>query len=109
MAAPEDTRRHLDRVVSRLTGPGGRFEIVEDEVLGVRMPVMKNRRNAVGALLADSAAWGDRDYLVTADRRITFAEHAAAAYSLAAALRELYGVGKGDRVAGTQQAPAAKK
>ncbi|NKY33295.1 acyl--CoA ligase [Nocardia speluncae] len=99
MAATADTQRHLDQVVSRLTGPGGRFEIVEEEVLGARMPVMKIRRTAVGELLADSVAWGDREYLVTADRRVTFAEHAAAAYSLAAALRELYGVGKGDRVA----------
>lgn len=99
MAAPGKPQEHLDQVVSRLTGPGGRFEIVEEEVLGARLAVMKNRKHAVGELLADSAGWGDREYLVTADRRITFTENAAAAYSLACALRELYGVEKGDRVA----------
>ena len=99
MTASADPRLYLDEVVSRLTGPGGRFEIVEEEVLGASMPVMKNRGKAVGDLLADSLRWGDRDYLVTADRRLSFTEHAAAAYSLAHALREQYGVEKGDRVA----------
>ncbi|KOS57704.1 class I adenylate-forming enzyme family protein [Rhodococcus rhodochrous] len=99
MTASADPRLYLDEVVSRLTGPGGRFEIVEEEVLGASMPVMKNRGRAVGELLADSLRWGDRDYLVTADRRLSFAEHAAAAYSLAQALRSDYGVEKGDRVA----------
>ncbi|MGV9733672.1 class I adenylate-forming enzyme family protein [Rhodococcus aetherivorans] len=99
MTASADPRLYLDEVVSRLTGPGGRFEIVEEEVLGASMPVMKNRGKAVGDLLADSLRWGDRDYLVTADRRLSFTEHAAAAYSVAHALRERYGVEKGDRVA----------
>ncbi|MDO2377628.1 class I adenylate-forming enzyme family protein [Rhodococcus electrodiphilus] len=99
MTASADPRLYLDEVVSRLTGPGGRFEIVEEEVLGASMPVMKNRGKAVGELLADSLRWRDRDYLVTADRRLSFAEHAAAAYSLARALRSDYGVEKGDRVA----------
>lgn len=99
MAAPARPLPHLDEVRSRLLGPGGRFELVEEEVCGARMPVMKNRRRAVGELLAESRAWGDRDYIVTLDRRVSYAEHAAAAYSLAAALEDRYGVGKGDRVA----------
>ncbi|MDH6677004.1 acyl-CoA synthetase (AMP-forming)/AMP-acid ligase II [Rhodococcus sp. LBL1] len=99
MTAPADPQLHLDQVMSRLTGPGGPFEIVEEAVLGTRMPVMKNRAKAVGDLLAESAKWGDRDYLVTEDRRVSYAQHAADAYALAAALRERYGVEKGDRVA----------
>ncbi|PPI97261.1 fatty acid--CoA ligase [Nocardia nova] len=82
-----------------LTGPGGRFELVEEEVLGARMPVLRHRRRAVAELLADSVRFGDRDYLVTEDRRLSYREHAAAAAALAAALREEYGVGRGDRVA----------
>ncbi|PSR64348.1 fatty acid--CoA ligase [Nocardia nova] len=82
-----------------LTGPGGRFELVEEEVLGARMPVLRHRRRAVAELLADSVRFGDRDYLVTEDRRLSYREHAAAAAALAAALREEYGVRRGDRVA----------
>ncbi|MBF6275736.1 MULTISPECIES: class I adenylate-forming enzyme family protein [Nocardia] len=86
-------------VMRELAGPGGRFELVEEEVLGARMPVLRHRRRAVAELLADSVRFGDRDYLVTEDRRVSYREHAAAAAALAAALREEYGVGRGDRVA----------
>ncbi|WP_305779913.1 class I adenylate-forming enzyme family protein [Nocardia nova] len=86
-------------VMRELTGPGGRFELVEEEVLGARMPVLRHRHRAVAELLADSVRFGDRDYLVTEDRRLSYREHAAAAAALAAALREEYGVGRGDRVA----------
>ncbi|MBF6446306.1 acyl--CoA ligase [Nocardia elegans] len=86
-------------VMRELTGLGGRFELVEEEVLGARMPVLRHRRRAVAELLADSVRFGDRDYLVTEDRRLSYREHAAAAAALAAALREEYGVRRGDRVA----------
>ena len=89
----------MQAVVSRLTGPGGRFEIVEEDVRGNRMPVMRNRDRRIGDLVTASRRWGDRDYLVTADRRISFIEHADAVAALATALRDDYGVSKGDRVA----------
>lgn len=99
MTTATDPQAYLTAVMSRLTGPGGRFEIAEEEVLGARMPVMVNRGKAVSELVSASVAYGDRDYLVTEDRRMSFAEHAAAVASLAAALRDDYGIGKGDRVA----------
>lgn len=99
MTAPADLQQVLQQVVSKLTGPGGRFEVVEDDVLGNRMPVMRNRGRRVGDLVAASKAWGDRDYLVTADRHISYAEHADAVAAVATALRDEHGVRKGDRVA----------
>jgi len=98
MTAPADPQLLLDQAVSRLTGPGGPFEIVEEEVLGTVMPVMKNRGHAIGELISASRAWGDGDYLVTSDRRISFTEHADSVAALATALRGKYGVRKGDRV-----------
>ncbi|WP_374112253.1 class I adenylate-forming enzyme family protein [Rhodococcus sp. CH91] len=89
----------MQKVVLHLTGPGGRFELVEEEVRGNRMPVMRNRDRRIGDLVAASRQWGDRDYMVTADRRISFTEHADAVAALATALRDDHGVGKGDRVA----------
>ncbi|MBE1530772.1 class I adenylate-forming enzyme family protein [Actinomadura algeriensis] len=85
--------------VQRLIGPGGEFELREEEVLGTRLPVFANRARDLTAVLAASAAHGDRDYIVTADRRISFAEHAARAASLGRALRDDHGVRPGDRVA----------
>jgi len=83
----------------RLTGPGGMFEIVEETVLGERMRVFKNRPRALRELLAQSAAHGEKEYLVQGERRITYADHVKRVASVAAALRERYGIGKGDRVA----------
>jgi len=99
MTASTDPQLHLEQAMARLTGPGGPFELADEDVLGARMEVMKNRRRAVGELFTASLVWGERDYLVTTDRRISFSEHGASVTALARALRDKYGVGKGDRVA----------
>ncbi|WP_280336626.1 class I adenylate-forming enzyme family protein [Nocardia wallacei] len=87
------------RVTAELTGPGGPFETAVEEVLGAPIPVMRTRRRSLGEMLDDSVAWGEREYLVTADTRMSFGAHAAAAGALAQALADRYGVGKGDRIA----------
>ncbi|NEW51183.1 acyl--CoA ligase [Nocardia cyriacigeorgica] len=84
--------------VGRLTGPGGRFEMTAQQVLGVPTPLLVHRDRCLADVLATSTRWGDRDYLVTEDTRLSFTEHAAAASALARALRDRYGVSKGDRV-----------
>ncbi|WP_228646242.1 class I adenylate-forming enzyme family protein [Microtetraspora sp. AC03309] len=85
--------------MARLTGPGGDFELAEEDVLGARMQVYKNRARSLGQVLADSARFGDRDYIVTASERLSFTEHLSQVASLATALRDEYGVRPGDRVA----------
>lgn len=89
---------HAAWVSAELTGPGGPFETTEEEVLGARIPVLRHRRRSLRELLDASTAWGERDYLVTAERRISFTEHAAAAAALAHGLADEYGVGRGDRI-----------
>ncbi len=86
-------------VRAKLTGPGGPFEVVEEEVLGERMRVFKSRARSLRDLLRMSAAHGEREYLVHAARRVSYAQHLAQVASAAAALREKHGIGKGDRVA----------
>ncbi|MGK8555944.1 class I adenylate-forming enzyme family protein [Nocardia gipuzkoensis] len=98
MTKPFDPQAFAAQAAAQLTGRGGRFEMVVEDVLGAPMPVIRNRKTSLGEVLAASVEHGDRDYLVTADRRMSFTEHAAAVAALAAALRERYGVGKGDRV-----------
>jgi acyl-CoA synthetase (AMP-forming)/AMP-acid ligase II len=85
-------------VTAHLTGPGGPFEIVLEDVLGEQLPVLKSRPRSLRQMLADSAKHGDREYLVHEDRRISYAEHARMVSSTARALEERYGVGKGDVV-----------
>src|SRR4051812_31042476 len=74
------------------------FDLAEEEVLGHRMTVFRNRHRSLRSLLDASLAFGDRDYLVDGDRRISYAEHHAAAGRVAQWLAQ-QGVGKGDRVA----------
>jgi acyl-CoA synthetase (AMP-forming)/AMP-acid ligase II len=85
--------------IARLTGPGGEFELATEDVLGTPMTVFARRHRNLGEVLAASAGLGDRDYLVTADGRLSYREHARAVASLAAALRGDYGVRPGDRIA----------
>ncbi|GAA2594755.1 MULTISPECIES: class I adenylate-forming enzyme family protein [Streptomyces] len=99
MPSDTDHRSAALARVAALTGPGGRFELAEDDVLGARLPVFTHRQRALHEVLHASVAYADRDYIVTADRRITFAGHAAQVASLARVLREEYGIAKGDRVA----------
>ncbi|TQM31011.1 class I adenylate-forming enzyme family protein [Nocardia bhagyanarayanae] len=98
MTTSMDPQALAATVIGRLTGPGGPFETTVEDVLGAPLPVQKNRGRALREVLAASAALGDREYLVTEDRRLSYAEHAAEVGALARALRDRYGVGKGDRV-----------
>jgi acyl-CoA synthetase (AMP-forming)/AMP-acid ligase II len=62
------------------------------------MPVFAERKSCLRELLDASLAFGERDYLVDGDRRITYADHHAAVGRVAADFAAA-GVGKGDRVA----------
>ena len=53
-----------------LTGPGAPFEVVEEDVLGERMPVFKNRKRSLRELLEASAAFGDQEYIVYEGRLV---------------------------------------
>jgi long-chain acyl-CoA synthetase len=74
------------------------FELTEEVVLGQQLTVFVDRNRSLREVLDGSLDWGDRDYLVDGDRRITYAEHRAAVARVAAYLA-LNGVTKGDRVA----------
>jgi len=88
-----------ESIESALHGPGGFFELVEENVLGETMNVFKNRPTSLREYVANSAAYGEREYIVYGDRRITYADHLKLVASTAQFLSERYGVGPGDRVA----------
>jgi len=84
-----------------LTAPGAPYEVVEEVVLGERMPVFARRRRSLrDVLVHEGAAYGDRDLYVWSDgRRSTFSGLVAEVAEVAAGLRDRYGIGPGDRVA----------
>lgn len=91
------------RIEAELLAPGGPFETEEIEVRGQRLRAFTRRARSLREVLVASERHGDAPYVVFSDgdssRPLTFTQHRRAVASVAAALREHYGVGPGDRVA----------
>lgn len=88
----------LRQVREELTGPGGQFEIVEQEILGNRIKTFKAAPPSIREFWLSTAAWGDRPYLIYEGEVLTYAQAHAHVNAFAAWLaRE--GVRPGDRVA----------
>lgn len=89
-----------EEAVARITGPGSPFELVVEDVRGIRMPVFKNRPKNLREVLENSLQYGDAELAVwDTGERWTFAAHERMVASVAAALAEKHGIGKGSRVA----------
>lgn len=89
-----------DAARQALLGPGARFELVTEDVLGVPTEVFAQRRRSLrDSLSAAADTFGERTYLATADRDYSFAETARLAGHLARRFADQYGIGPGDRVA----------
>ena len=89
----------LAEIEARLTAPGAPFETVVESVFGEPMPVFKQRARSLVEVLAASRAYGAAEYLVCDGVRLSYAEHVRRVASVATALREIFGVAPGDRVA----------
>jgi len=88
------------QATAALVAPGQHYEVVDDEVLGQRLPVFVNRPRSLRDILVDATEHGDRDAYVFDDgRRISFVEIERQAAAVAAALRDRHGIGPGDRIA----------
>jgi len=95
LAMIEEYRQAWDE----LTAPGAQFAMTEIEVRGVPIRVFESAPPSMRFVWELSAGYGDADYIVYEDERYTYAEADAIVRSLAARLRDEYGVGSGDRVA----------
>jgi long-chain acyl-CoA synthetase len=88
------------RALAELTAPGAPFEVIEVDVLGERHPVFRNRHGSLREMLTAAAArHGDATYVTIDGETLTYRELIGQVASVAAALRDRYGIGPGDRVA----------
>ncbi|MEE3849635.1 class I adenylate-forming enzyme family protein [Gordonia sp. LSe1-13] len=87
-----------DERLAVLVGPEGAFEIEHIEIDGVPVRSFVRAPRTLVDLFGIAAAHDDKTYLVFEDTRLTYSELRSQAGSLARSLRELYGVGRGDRV-----------
>ena len=90
--------KELKQAWAELTAPGQPFEIEEIEVRGNLIRNFKNAPPNIRAVWLSTAAYGDRDYLVYQDERITYAQAHQKVNAIAAWLWA-EGVRPGDRVA----------
>ena len=88
----------LEQVEAALTAPGAKFEVDTVDIRGVPTRVWKHAPPTLAALTAMVRAYGEREFTVYEDERVTYEAHYRAVCHLAARLAEM-GVGKGDRVA----------
>jgi long-chain acyl-CoA synthetase len=82
----------------RLTAPGERFEMETVEIRGIPTRTWKNAPPNLRALMALARGYGEREFVIYEDERVTFAAFHRAVAKLAGELRAR-GVRKGDRVA----------
>ena len=85
-------------VIQELTGTGGLFELATEEVLGQPAAVFSTRMRSLREMVANTANFGDREFLVLEDQRHTFDDFIAQVAAAATALQQR-GIGHGDRVA----------
>ncbi|MGQ0830275.1 MAG: class I adenylate-forming enzyme family protein [Microthrixaceae bacterium] len=87
-------------VRAQLTGPGGMFEVTTAEVLGREMEVYANRMPSLRSVAEVGLMRGDGQiFIVYGERTYGFGTFVQTANSAAHALRERFGLRKGDRVA----------
>jgi long-chain acyl-CoA synthetase len=90
---------NLAEVRAQLTGPGGPFEVVTEEVLGRPMQVYKDRMPSLRAIPEAAIGRGDDTFLVHGDRTYDFRGFVEQTNGLARALSDRCAIGPGDRVA----------
>ena len=90
---------HSDKYIQALINEQPFFEIHQENVLGVRMDVFKNRPKSLVDFIESSAAHGDKPYLIFKDQVITFNQHLTLVKKAAHILQTKYEVHQGDRVA----------
>jgi acyl-CoA synthetase (AMP-forming)/AMP-acid ligase II len=89
----------MQRADAELTAPGAPFETHEEVVLGERMLAFRDRPTSLGQVVLEAPRHGDRPALVMDDgTTITFEEMPDAVARFAARLRDVHGIGPGDRV-----------
>jgi long-chain acyl-CoA synthetase len=90
---------NLAEVRAQLTGPGGPFEVVTEDVMGRPMQVYKDRMRTLRAIPEAAIGRGDDTFLVYGERTYGFRDFVERTNGLAQALADRCAIGPGDRVA----------
>ena len=81
----------LDQLRAELSAPGAPFEMVEQPVGGVSLPVYRHLPRNLSRLIVDANGFDDRTFVVSGARRLSYGETLGRAAGLAAWLRNVAG------------------
>lgn len=82
-----------------ITGPGGRFELTEVEIGGIKQLGFLTQPEHLSFLIEVGKNHGDREFLVQGEIRYTYAQAMDRALLLAKGLTDRFGLEPGDRIA----------
>ncbi|MGH9246558.1 MAG: class I adenylate-forming enzyme family protein [Acidimicrobiales bacterium] len=89
----------IAEVRAQLTGPGGMFEVLTEDVNGRPLQVYKDRMRSLRQVSEIGRARGEQDFIAYGERRYGFGPFVHTANGIARTLHEKFGVEPGDRVA----------
>ena len=92
-------RPSIEQIQAALTAPGQAYEIEQLIIDGNPVKCWKNMVTTLPGFVQASREFGDADYIVYQDERLTYTEHYRQVARLAHALIDQFGIKKGDRVA----------
>ena len=92
-------RPSIEQIRGALTGPGDHFEIEEVMIDGRPVKTWKNAKQNLREFVNGSLEYGDTDYIVLNDERLSFNDHFRQVARMSNALIDKFGIRKGDRVA----------
>jgi long-chain acyl-CoA synthetase len=87
-----------EEVLAQMTGPGGPFELVVENVRGLPMKNFASRQRSLREKIDAVGNFAEREFLVQGARRITYGEFRRLVWGTAARLKAL-GLRRGDRLA----------
>src|SRR4051794_7477519 len=85
------------QIRAQLLGLGGEFELADRDVRGQQVPLFTKRKASLNDWLRYSARYGDDEYLVMGEQRVSYKQHLRAVAAAGAELKRR-GVQPGDRV-----------
>jgi long-chain acyl-CoA synthetase len=95
-----DAMPSMREIEALLTGPGGAFEVVEEDIRGVTTRVYAQRLRSLRELFDQAATRGEESFLVYGDRTVSYGAFMTSCRAAAAELaRGPAAVDSGDRVA----------
>ncbi len=97
--APTWPAMSIEQANAALAAEGSPLALSDAVINGVSLKVYANAPATLRDVLVASAGFGAREFLVYRDERVTFEAHLRAVQHMARALKETFGVEKGDRVA----------